>query len=204
MHHRLDKYPGEFTAQFNLGALAMARNDPAAAISYLRGAVAAQPENPVALNTLGAALLSSGKAAESLGIFDRALRSNPRYTNARFNLANALAEQQHWERAAAEFRHVLAENPDDAACRLHLGEVLRLWGDERVQAGRLEEAAAHLRESLSFRQDDAALHSDLGTVLARLGRIREALPEFETALRLDPHFEAARRNLEAARARLER
>ena len=30
-------------------------------------------------------------------------RANPRYTNARYNLANALAEQQHWDRAAADF-----------------------------------------------------------------------------------------------------
>jgi len=39
-------------------------------------------------------------------------------------------------------------------------------------------------------------------VLARLGRIREAVPEFETALRLDPHLNAAKHNLQAARARL--
>ena len=87
--------------------------------------------------------------------------------------------------------------------RQHLGEVLRLWGDERAKQGSLAEAAAHLRESLDFRQDDAVLHSDLGTVLARLGRIREAVPEFEAALRLDPNLEAARHNLQAARARLD-
>jgi Flp pilus assembly protein TadD len=46
------------------------------------------------------------------------------------------------------------------------------------------------------------LHSDLGAVLARLGRIREAVPEFEAALRLDPTLETARHNLQAARARL--
>ena len=59
-----------------------------------------------------------------------------------------------------------------------------------------------MRESLQFRQDDAVLHSDLGTLLARLGRIREAVPEFEAALRLDPNLETARHNLQAARARL--
>jgi len=128
---------------------------------------------------------------------------NPRYTNARYNLANALAIEQRWEQAADEFRKVLAEDPNDAGARQHLGEVLRLWGDESVRAGKLEQAAAHLRESLSFRRDDAVLHGDLGAVLARLGRIREAVPEFETAVRLDPKLESARRNLEAARARLE-
>lgn len=204
MLHRLEKYPGDFTSQFNLGALMLARGDQARAIPYLRGAVVARPDHPVALNTLGAALLSMGKPEEAAGLFERALQANPRYTNARYNLGNARAEQQRWEQAAAEFRKVLAENSADPGARQHLGEVLRLWGDERAKAGNLEEAAAHLRESLDFRQSDAALHSDLGTVLARLGRIREAVPEFEAALRLDPHLESARHNLQAARARLEK
>jgi tetratricopeptide (TPR) repeat protein len=202
MLHRLEKYPGDFTSQFNLGALLLARGGNADAIRYLRGAVAARPDHPVALNTLGAALLSDGNVSDAAGFFERALKANPRYTNARYNLANALAEQQRWEQAAGEFRKVLADNPDDAGARQHLGEVLRLWGDQRAQQGNLEEAATHLRDSLDFRQDDAVLHSDLGTVLARLGRIREAVPEFEAALRLDPNLETARRNLQAARARL--
>jgi hypothetical protein len=162
MLHRLEKYPGEFTSQFNLGALMLARGDHADAVTYLRGAVAAKPENPVALNTLGAAMLSAGNVNDAAGLFERALKANPRYTNARYNLANALAEQQRWEPAAAEFRKVLGETPGDPGARQHLGEVLRLWGDERAKAGSLEEAAAHLRESLDFRQGDAVLHSDLG------------------------------------------
>lgn len=202
MRHRLDKYPGDFTSQFNLGALMLARGAIAGAVTYLRGAIAARPDHPVALNTLGAALLSNGNVSDAAGLFERALAANPRYTNARYNLANALALEQHWEPAAAEFRKVLAEDPQDAGARQHLGEVLRLWGDEKAKAGRLEEAAARLRESLEFRANDAPLHSDLGALLARLGRFREAVPEFETALRLDPNLETARRNLQAARARL--
>jgi tetratricopeptide (TPR) repeat protein len=202
MRHRLEKYPGDFSAQFNLGALRLARGDAPGAVAYLREAVAAQPDQPVALNTLGAAWLSMGNAGDAAGVFERALRSNPRYTNARYNLANALAEQQQWEQAAAQFRKVLEESPQDEGAGRHLRELLRIWADEAVAAGRLEEAVAHFRESLSLRQDDAALHSDLGTVLARLGRIREAVPEFETALRLDPHLDAAKHNLQAARARL--
>jgi tetratricopeptide (TPR) repeat protein len=202
MLRRLEKYPGDFLSQFNLGALMLTRGASADAVPYLRGAIAARPDHPVALNTLGAALLSAGNMKEATGLFARALQANPRYTNARYNLANALAEEQRWEEAAAEFRKVLADNPDDPGARQHLGEVLRLWGDERAKQGSLEEAAAHLRESLGFRQDDAVLHSDLGTLLARLGRIREAVPEFEAALRLDPKLEAAQHNLQAARARL--
>ena len=82
--------------------------------------------------------------------------------------------------------------------------MLRLWGDDMAAAGRLEYAASHYRESLRFRPEDAALHSDLGTVLARLGQIRQAVPEFEAAVRLDPLLDTAKRNLQAARAMLDR
>jgi Flp pilus assembly protein TadD/mono/diheme cytochrome c family protein len=204
MRHRLEKYPGDFASQFNLGALMLARGDRPDAVTYLRGAVAARPDHPVALNTLGAALLSAEDVEDAAGLFERALQANPRYTNARYNLANARAEQQRWETAAAEFRQVLADTPGDSGARQHLGEVLRLWGDQSAKQGHLEEAAAHLRESLDFRQDDAVLHSDLGAVLARLGRFRDALPEFEAALRLDPQLESARHNLQAARAHIEK
>jgi Flp pilus assembly protein TadD len=202
MRHRLEKYPDDFSAHFNLGALRLARGDAKGAIAYLRQAVAVEPRQPIALNTLGAALLSTGDATEAAGFFERALAANPQYTNARYNFGNLLAEERQWAPAAEQFRKVLEDIPEDAGARKDLGEVLRLWGDDDVQAGRLQEAAARYRESLNFRQDDAALHSDLGTVLARLGRIREAVPEFEAAVRLDPHLETARHNLEAARARL--
>ena len=204
MRHRLEKYPGDFTAQFDLGTLALGRGRNAEAVRYLRGAVEARPDNPAALTTLGAALVSAGNVNDAAGFFERALQVNPRDTHARYNLANALVIQQRWEPAAAEFRKVLADNPDNSGARQRLGEVLQILGYQSAQKGNLEEAAAQWRESLHFRQDDAVLHSNLGAVLARLGRFREAVPEFEAALRLDPKLEATRHNLQAARAQLEK
>ena len=204
MRHRLEKYPGEFTSQFNLGALMLARGDQTDAVTHLRGAIAARSDSAIALNTLGAALLPAGHLAEAAGLFERALAFNPRYTNARYNLANALAMEERWEPAASEFRKVLAEDGNDAGAPQHLGEVLRLWGDESAGQGKLPEAAEHYRESLEFRPNDAELHNDLGAALLHLGRTHEAITEFETALRLNPKLEPARRNLEAARARPQR
>ena len=204
MRHRLEKYPGDFSAEFNLGALLLARGDAEGAARQMRDAIKARPDQPVALNTLGAALMKVGKPGEAAAVFEQALKANARYTNARYNLATALAEEQHWEEAAAQFRKVLEEAAEDAGARRHLGEVLRLWGDEAAGSGNLARAAEHYREALVFRQEDADLHSDFGTVLARLGRIREAVPEFEAALRLNPGLETARHNLQAAKARLAR
>jgi tetratricopeptide (TPR) repeat protein len=201
MLHRLEKYPGDFTAQFDLGIIMLNRNN-ADAVRYFRGAVAARPDNAVALNALGVALVSAGDVNEAAGFFARALQVNPHFTNAHYNLADALIRQQRWEPALAEFRSVLADNPNDSVARQKLGDLLRLLGYVSAQKGSFNEAVQDWRESLLYRQNDAATHNDLAEVLVRLGRTREAVPEFEAALRIDPNLEKARHNLQAARAQL--
>jgi tetratricopeptide (TPR) repeat protein len=202
MLHRLQKYPGDFTAQFNLGVFMLQRRRSVDAVHYLRGAVAARPDHPVALNALGLALASTGDVNGAVGFFVRALQANPTYTSAHLNLANAFIRQQHWEPAAGELRKVLAENPGDAEAAQKLGTVMKILGYMSAQKGSFDEAVADWRESLHFRQDDAVLHNDLGEVLAHLGRTREAVPEFEAALRFDPKLDKAGRNLQMARAQL--
>jgi tetratricopeptide (TPR) repeat protein len=201
MRHRLDKYPGDFTAQYNLGVLLLDRRSNVDAINYLRGAVAARSGNAVALNTLGTALFSIGNVNDAAAMFDQAVQASPHDTEARSNLAIALIKQQRWEPAATELRQVLADNPTDSATQQKLGSVLRLLGYISAQKGSLNEAVGYWRESLRYRQNDAAMHNDLGEVLGRLGHSREAVAEFEAALRIDPNQENARRNLQAARAR---
>src|SRR5207249_1441720 len=97
MLHRLEKYPADFSAHFNLGALMLSRKDSAAAIGYLRNALRVEPEQPVALNTLGAALESAGRRDEALAQFQHALRIQPDYASARYNLATALAAEGRLE-----------------------------------------------------------------------------------------------------------
>jgi Flp pilus assembly protein TadD len=201
MRHRLEKYPGDFTAQFNLGVLMLNQRRNINAINYLRGAVGARPGNAVALNTLGAALFSSGEVNEAAGFFERAVEADPHSGDAHANLASAFIKMQRWEAAAGELRQVIEDNPEDGAARQKLGDVLRLLGYVSAQKGLLDQAVAYWRESLRYRENDAAMHNDLGEVLARMGRTREAVPEFEAALRIDPKQETARRNLLAARGK---
>jgi len=156
----------------------------------------------MALDSLGTALFSTGDVVEASGIFERALRADPGSVKARFHLGLALAVQKRWEPAVAEFRKVLAGDPGDAGAQQQLGLTLRGWGYECSVRGSLEEAAAHWRDALSFRQNDAELHNNLGAVLARLGRFREAVLEFEAAVRLDPKLEPARQNLQVARTQV--
>jgi Flp pilus assembly protein TadD len=204
MRHRLEKYPGDFTAQFNMGVIMLQRRSNAEAVNYLRGAVAARPDNTIALNALGSALVSTGDVNDAVGYFQRALQANPHFTNARSNLADALVRQQRFEPAAVEFRQVLADNPNDQGARQKLGQLSKILGYMSAQKGNFEQAVTYWRESLRFRQNDAAMHNDLGEVLVRLGRTREAVPEFDAALHLDPNSEKAKRNLQAARTQMQK
>jgi TPR repeat protein len=126
MKHRLEKYPGDFSAFFNLGALKLHERDTEEAVGWLSKAVEAQPDQPVALNALGAAFETMDNDAQAVAYFRRALAAQPSYTNARYNLGNALADLGLLDEAIAEFRAVVAADPNDGQAREHLQIALRM------------------------------------------------------------------------------
>lgn len=202
MRHRLEKYPADFLAHFNLGALYLRRNDTAFALDHLRAALLAEPEQPAALNTYGAALELSGKPEEAAAQFRRVLHIRPDDTDARYNLAGALVEQDRLEEAAAELRQIVSRLPEDRAARQRLAEIVKQLGDRAAAEGRLPAAIASYHELVALDPGDADLHCNYGTLLARSGDLASAIGEFESALKLNPSHEVARRNLALARQKM--
>ncbi len=201
MRRRLEKYPGDFAANFNLGDLMMDQNKPETAVSYFRSAVEADPNSAVAAGELGAALFSTEHVAEAEQQFRRALALDPKYTDARYNLASVEANNHQWPEAASDYQQVLNSNPNHKNARQHLGEVFFLWGDQLASSGQGEEAVKRYRDSLVFRPDDPDLHFHLGAALAELKHFKEAKIEFEAVLRLDPSSEDAKHALAQVEAR---
>jgi Flp pilus assembly protein TadD len=78
-----------------------------------------------------------------------------------------------------------------------------MWSRELIAANNLEQVVVCYREALELRPQDAGLHTNLGTALARLGRLKEAIPQFEEALAISPDLEAAKQNLASARTMLQ-
>ena len=115
-------------------------------------------------------------------------------------MASVEAASREWESAAADFRKVLEERPEDSRAHQHLGEVLVLWGDALYKSGNGEDALARYREALQFRPGDAVLHGKTGVALARLARLDEAQAELEASLRIDPKSEPAKQTLEVLKA----
>lgn len=204
MHRRLDKYPGDFSANFNLGDLMMNENNPGAAVPYFRLATEADPKSAVAAGEYGAALFSNGDPGEAEAQFKRALALDPKYIDARYNLASVEANNSQWPEAASDFSYVLGSNPNHKNARQHLGEVLLLWADDLEKSGDHEQAVKRYQDSLVIRPDDADLHARLGMALTQLKRYSEAKEQFESVLKIDPTSQEAKQALIDidARARL--
>jgi tetratricopeptide (TPR) repeat protein len=201
MQHRLEKYPGDFSANFNLGDLMMNEDNPAAAVPYFHLAVEADPSSAIAAGELGAALFAKGDVGEAERQFRRALELDPKYVDARYNLASVEANDEEWPAAANDFEQVLKINPNHKNARQHMGEVLFLWGDALAKSGDREQAVQRYRESLILRPDDPDLHAHLGAALADLKRLPEAKTEFEAVLKIDPQSQEAKQALIAIDAR---
>lgn len=197
MRGRLQKYPDDFTANYNLGDVLLNKGDTAAAVAHFEKAFQADPHNVVAASELGVALFSASRLAEAEQQLKKALEIDKTYTDARFNLASVEASNGEWQAAAADFTQVVKERPDDARATQHLGDVMILWGDQLAKAGNDAEAVLRYRDALPGRPADKDLLVRLGMALARMERLDESQQVFETLLRVDPNSDLAKQAIAA-------
>lgn len=195
MRRRLEKYPADFLAHYNLAAVLQMRGKLAEAISCYEDAVKVEPQNATARNSLGSALLMEGHLPEAIEQLRKALRLDPSYLNAQYNLARALGASRDLKGAEAEYLAVLQEKQDDAGAQAGLGSIYFL-------EHRYPDALPHFREAARLNPQDADVQTNLGTVLAITGNLPAAVEAFEQALRINPDHEAARANLAQAKAQL--
>jgi tetratricopeptide (TPR) repeat protein len=173
----------------------MSQNNPAAAVPYFHLAALADPQSAIAAGELGTALFASADSQEAEQQFKRALELDPKYTDARYNLASVEATNAQWPEAVSDFKLVLNSNPNHKNASQHLGEALFMWAEDLSKAGQREQAVQKYKDSLVFRPDDAELHARLGTALASLSRVDEARAELQAALRIDPYSTEAKQAL---------
>lgn len=69
--------------------------------------------------------------------------------------------------------------------------------DAGRKAGDTDEAIAKYQEGLELCPNDDVAHNELGEIYMRMGRRAKAAAEFQAALRINPNFSRAQRNLDA-------
>jgi len=192
MRRRLEKYPADFLAHYNLGALCQLRGRTEEAIGWYEQALRVEPQNGSARNSLAVALLEENRIDDAVAQLREALRVDPANRNARYNLARALTARGDLDAAAGEYRAFLKQTPDDGAAQKELASVL-------LAEHRYDDALVSFAAAARLKPDDADVQTNLGGLLAMHGRLPEAIAAFERALRIDPDNQVARANLEKAR-----
>ena len=195
MSRRIEKYPADFVAHFNLGAVLQAMGKFDEAIPYLDQALLIKPNSATAHNNRAVSLLMTDKIDPAIQEFRKSLALDPEYQNARFNLARALVAKGDSTAALNELTIYLKAVPDDAQAHESIGRIY-------ASAGNLSEALPHLRRAAELQPNDSALQTNLGAALAMSGNYIEAIAAFENALKADPSNQTARDNLARARAGL--
>jgi tetratricopeptide (TPR) repeat protein len=195
MRRRLEKYPADFLAHYNLAAVLQMRGKLREAIPLYQDAVRGEPNNATARNSLASALLTDDEVPEAIAQLREALRLDPAYANAQYNLARALGVSGDLKGAEAEYVALLKEHADDAGGQAGLGSIYFL-------EHRYGEALPHFRAAAHLNPQDADVEANLGTVLAINGDVTGAIAAFEEALRINPEHQAARANLARAKAEL--
>ncbi len=197
MLRRIEKYPADFVAHFNLGAVLQAMGKYDEALPYLDQAVKVSPSSATARNNRAVSLLMLDKVDEAIPEFRKSLALDPGYQNARFNLARALIAKGDSAGALDELLIYLKAVPGDAQAHETVGRIY-------ASMGKLAESLPHLRRAVEISPNDSALETNLGAALAMAGQLPEAIAAFESALKSDPANQTARENLARARASLER
>jgi Flp pilus assembly protein TadD/mono/diheme cytochrome c family protein len=196
MRRRIEKYPADFVAHFNLGAAMQQLGRPEEALPYLTEAVRIQPSSVTARNNLAVDLFALKRFDAAAKEFRQALALDPGYRNARYNLARTLSAAGDTAGAFAELRVYLETNPDDFEAHELAG---RLLGS----MGKFAEALPHFRRAVELDPDNANILTNLGAALASTGDFAGAVPVFEKALQVDPSNTVAKDNLARARRGLE-
>jgi tetratricopeptide (TPR) repeat protein len=180
-------------ARLSLAAIYRLEGRPDASIEELRGILERDADNAEAWQELGRAFRDLPDLEKAAKAHRKAIELRPNWAEAWFGLAEPLRAAKNWGDSENAYRKAIElrlNNPDVYA---YLSRLLQEIGrpDDEVERA--------LRDGIEAFPENARLHSFLGTFLSgkQQKRNREALDEFQIALRYEPSYVEARVGLAA-------
>jgi Flp pilus assembly protein TadD len=161
---------------YDSGRRLLSAGDTAGAVSQLRAAVAADPDNARYRSYLAHALWQAGSRDEALTEHAAAARLDQRL---QMQYARALDLAGRTEEATIEYQAVLARNPEAATVREDLGRLLFRSGDYAA-------AAPHLEKAVEARANDPVLRQEMAYALDQSGEKPRAESAYRQVLESEP------------------
>ncbi|MBF0154317.1 MAG: tetratricopeptide repeat protein [Magnetococcales bacterium] len=140
------------------------------------------------LNLSAICHIQLGNPEQAIPCWQQALRIEPNFVEAHYNLGNLLRDMQRPEEAEAAYHQALRLKPDYAAAHNNLGTLLQ-------HQHRFTEAETALRQALHHKPDFAEAHVNLGNLLKERHRPDEAETALRQALRIRPDYAEAHNHL---------
>jgi tetratricopeptide (TPR) repeat protein len=134
------------------------------------------------------ALYALGESDKAIELYRRALKIDPDFVLARYDLAVTYRGMGEVDKAIAEYEKVLKINP-------RFPEALSNLGGQYFRKGDVKQAVAHFQKAIEVYPNFIQALSNLGAALNKLGQSKQALPHLKKALSLDPEFAVAYFNL---------
>jgi len=177
-------------AHNNLANALSDRHDVAGAISHYREAIKIKPDFGEAHSNLANSLAGQGMVDEAEREYEAALRYRPTDPFAHNGLGSLLDEQGKLAEAIGHYEAALRTAPDMADVHNNLAVAL-------TKQGRLDDAVTEFLEAIRANPGGASFHYNLAVTLIQRGDSVQARRHLESALELNPRFEAARQALGA-------
>jgi Tfp pilus assembly protein PilF len=156
-------------------------------------ALAVTENNVHILNNYGNALGAMGRHKEAAKVLEQAVRGLPDSYEIRNNYGKALQNLGKLDEAIEQYQIALKIEPTADFARYNLSVAL-------AAKGNFDAAIEQCRIVLAARPDDAEMHTHLGILLQNQGKLDQAIESYKKALQINPKFQKARENLNAALA----
>jgi tetratricopeptide (TPR) repeat protein len=181
--------PNDPATNQNLGLMLWKRGEAGAAMPHFEVVMRSRPNDVEAMLNVAAASYQSGKTDRAIELWRQVVRGNPERTDVRLNLADALWGKGDHEGARFHYAESVKRQPKNPGALNGVG----LW---QLRQSENKEAEQSFRRAIAADRNYLPAYNNLAVTLERLNRRADAVRVLEDALKIDPNFEDARKNLQ--------
>jgi Flp pilus assembly protein TadD len=172
----------------NLGLILYRKGDFAGATTLFDKLSGLNPGSIAAKLNLGSCAAKSGDLKKAIGAWKDVIRAEPKRSDVRMDLANALYAEGDAEGARYHYLQILNTDKNNA-------EALNGIGLCHLKTGKLAQAEAAFRSAIESDSKLIPAYNNLAVTLQRMNQLNEAVKVLERAVKIAPDDEDLRRNL---------